>query len=49
MSLINIIRISLITIVFIVAYLPITINPKFFERIQRGTVSYIAAENNTYC
>lgn len=45
MFLAKIAKISLIVVTFIVAYLPITINPNIFERIERGTVSYIATEN----
>lgn len=45
MFLIRVFKASLITATFIIAYLPITINPKIFERNQRGNVSYIAEEN----
>lgn len=45
MFLVKIARISLIVFIFIVVYLPITINPRIFERTKEGTVSYIAADN----
>lgn len=38
-------KVSLITATFIIAYLPITINSKIFERNQGGSVSYIAEEH----
>jgi len=45
MFLAKIVRISLIVAIFIVAYLPITINPRIFERNQAPAVSYVAADN----
>lgn len=46
MFLVRVLRFTLIVIAFITVYLPITINPKFFARIQRGSVSYIV-ENDS--
>jgi len=48
MLLVKIVRISLIVVIFITAYLPITINPRIFEIIKGSAVSYIVADNNTY-
>lgn len=45
MFLARIARISLIAAIFITAYLPVTINPKIFERIEWGSVSYIVEDN----
>lgn len=45
MFLARLIRITLITAIFIAAYLPITINPKIFERIEGSSVSYIRVYN----
>ena len=47
MFLIWLIRIILIATIFITAYLPITLNPKIFERNMGDSVSYIAADNVT--
>jgi len=43
----TILRIILITVIFITTYLPITINPKIFERNPGDSVSYITADNVT--
>lgn len=46
MFLVKIVRLGLMATVFITAYLPISINPKIFERNQGGSVSYILENNN---
>ena len=45
MFLIKVIRLGLIAIVFITTYLPISINPKIFERNLGNGVSYITEDN----
>jgi len=47
MFLVKVVRLSLIAIVFITVYLPITINPRIFERNQGDSVSYLTADNTT--
>jgi hypothetical protein len=45
MFLARLFRITLIAAVFATAYLPVSINPKIFERNPRGSVFNIATDN----